>query len=40
MSWDISRRGSVRMALAASAHLQSVPGLEIRVFGEPMEFWA
>ena len=31
--------GAGPYGLAAGAHLRSVPALDLRVFGEPMEFW-
>jgi thioredoxin reductase len=31
--------GAGPYGLAAAAHLQAIPGAEVRVFGEPMEFW-
>jgi cation diffusion facilitator CzcD-associated flavoprotein CzcO len=31
--------GAGPYGLAAGAHLRSIPGFDLRVFGEPMEFW-
>jgi FAD-dependent urate hydroxylase len=36
---DVTILGAGPYGLAASAHLRQIKGLEIRVFGEPMEFW-
>src|SRR5437763_16819748 len=38
-SCDVAIVGAGPYGLAAAAHLRSVPGLEARVFGEPMSFW-
>jgi hypothetical protein len=39
MSCDVAILGAGPYGLAATAHLQNISGLEVRVFGEPMEFW-
>ncbi len=36
---DVTILGAGPYGLAAAAHLQSIKGLELRVFGEPMSFW-
>jgi cation diffusion facilitator CzcD-associated flavoprotein CzcO len=36
---DITILGAGPYGLAAAAHLGQVKGLEVRVFGEPMDFW-
>jgi cation diffusion facilitator CzcD-associated flavoprotein CzcO len=36
---DITILGAGPYGLAAGAHLRKIKGLELRVFGEPMEFW-
>lgn len=36
---DVLIAGAGPYGLGAGAHLQQVKGLEVRVFGEPMEFW-
>jgi FAD-dependent urate hydroxylase len=38
-SADVTVLGAGPYGLAASAHLRQIQGLELRVFGEPMEFW-
>lgn len=37
--YDVVIIGAGPYGLAAAAHLQTVKGLELRVFGEPMSFW-
>ena len=39
MDSDVVILGAGPYGLAAGAHLRNIQGLEIRVFGEPMEFW-
>jgi len=39
MATDITILGAGPYGLAAGAHLAQIKGLEVRVFGEPMEFW-
>jgi cation diffusion facilitator CzcD-associated flavoprotein CzcO len=36
---DVVILGAGPYGLAAGAHLRNIPGLDVRVFGEPMEFW-
>ncbi|MGA7554598.1 MAG: hypothetical protein WBW54_12685, partial [Candidatus Acidiferrales bacterium] len=36
---DVVVLGAGPYGLAAGAHLRNIQGLEVRVFGEPMEFW-
>jgi cation diffusion facilitator CzcD-associated flavoprotein CzcO len=36
---DVVILGAGPYGLAAAAHLRKIPGLDVRVFGEPMEFW-
>ena len=36
---DVVILGAGPYGLAAAAHLRNIPGLDVRVFGEPMEFW-
>lgn len=36
---DVTILGAGPYGLAAAAHLQTIKGLELRVFGEPMSFW-
>jgi cation diffusion facilitator CzcD-associated flavoprotein CzcO len=36
---DVTIIGAGPYGLAAAAHLKSIKGLEVRVFGEPMGFW-
>jgi FAD-dependent urate hydroxylase len=36
---DVVILGAGPYGLAAGAHLRSIQGLDVRVFGEPMEFW-
>ena len=38
-SADVTVLGAGPYGLAASAHLRQIKGLNLRVFGEPMEFW-
>jgi len=38
-SLDVVIIGAGPYGLAAAAHLRAVSGLQVRVFGEPMEFW-
>jgi hypothetical protein len=38
-SCDVAVVGAGPYGLAAASHLLSVPGLTVRVFGEPMSFW-
>ena len=40
MTTDITIMGAGPYGLAAGAHLRQIKGLELRVFGEPMEFWS
>jgi cation diffusion facilitator CzcD-associated flavoprotein CzcO len=40
MTTDVTILGAGPYGLAAGAHLGQIKGLEIRVFGEPMEFWS
>jgi len=37
---DVTVLGAGPYGLAAAAHLRQIKGLELRVFGEPMEFWS
>ncbi len=37
---DVAIIGTGPYGLSAAAHLRMVKGLEVRLFGEPMEFWA
>lgn len=37
---DVTILGAGPYGLAAGAHLRQIKGLELRVFGEPMEFWS
>lgn len=39
-SCDISIVGAGPYGLSAAAHLRTLKGLEVRVFGEPMSFWS
>jgi cation diffusion facilitator CzcD-associated flavoprotein CzcO len=39
MTTDVTILGAGPYGLAAAAHLRQIKGLELRVFGEPMEFW-
>lgn len=39
MSCDAIILGAGPYGIAAAAHLRAIPGLELRVFGEPMSFW-
>src|ERR1700676_3632771 len=39
MAIDVTILGAGPYGLAAGAHLSQIKGLELRVFGEPMEFW-
>jgi len=36
---DVTVLGAGPYGLAAAAHLNEIRGLELRIFGEPMEFW-
>jgi len=36
---DVTIIGAGPYGLSAAAHLRTVKGLEVRVFGEPMSFW-
>lgn len=36
---DVAVLGAGPYGLAASAHLRQIGGLDVRVFGEPMDFW-
>lgn len=36
---DVAIIGAGPYGLAAAAHLRGAPGLEVRVFGEPLSFW-
>jgi cation diffusion facilitator CzcD-associated flavoprotein CzcO len=38
-SCDVAILGAGPYGLAAGAHLRAIKGLDIKVFGEPMEFW-
>lgn len=38
-TYDVVVVGAGPYGLAAGAHLSSLPGLRVRVFGEPMSFW-
>lgn len=38
-SCDVAILGAGPYGLAAGAHLRSIRGIEVKVFGEPMEFW-
>ncbi len=37
---DVTIVGAGPYGLSAAAHLRAIKGLEVRVFGEPMCFWA
>jgi lysine/ornithine N-monooxygenase len=37
---DVAIIGAGPYGLSAAAHLQSIKGLDVRIFGEPMSFWA
>jgi FAD-dependent urate hydroxylase len=39
-SCDVSIIGGGPYGLSAAAHLRTIKGLELRVFGEPMSFWS
>lgn len=39
MICDVAILGAGPYGLSAGAHLGNIPGLEVRVFGEPMDFW-
>jgi cation diffusion facilitator CzcD-associated flavoprotein CzcO len=39
MTCDVVILGAGPYGLSAGAHLRSIKGLEVRVFGEPMDFW-
>ena len=36
---DVAVLGAGPYGLSAAAHLQQLPGLDVRLFGEPMSFW-
>ena len=36
---DVAIVGAGPYGLSAAAHLRTIKGLEVRVFGEPMSFW-
>src|SRR3954469_16001965 len=36
---DVAIVGAGPYGLSAAAHLRGIPGLEVRLFGEPMLFW-
>src|SRR5271170_3546441 len=36
---DVAIIGAGPYGLSAAAHLRTIKGLEVRVFGEPMSFW-
>src|SRR5512138_2740516 len=36
---DVAVIGAGPYGLSAAAHLRALPGLELRVFGDPMSFW-
>jgi cation diffusion facilitator CzcD-associated flavoprotein CzcO len=36
---DVTILGAGPYGLSAAAHLRTIPGLDVRVFGEPMSFW-
>ena len=38
-SCDVAVIGAGPYGLSAAAHLRTVKGLEVRLFGEPMSFW-
>jgi FAD-dependent urate hydroxylase len=38
-SCDVTVLGAGPYGLAAAAHLREIPGLDLRVFGKPMDFW-
>ena len=40
LTTDVTILGAGPYGLAAGAHLRQIKGLEVRVFGEPMEFWS
>src|SRR5438132_3407878 len=39
MTSDVAIVGAGPYGLSAAAHLKRIEGLNVRVFGEPMEFW-
>ena len=39
MTCDVAIVGAGPYGLSAAAHLRRIKGLDVRVFGEPMEFW-
>jgi exosortase len=39
MTCDVTILGAGPYGLSAAAHLRTISGLEVRVFGEPMSFW-
>src|SRR5579863_2363121 len=36
---DVTILGAGRYGLSTAAHLRTVPGLDVRIFGKPMSFW-
>src|SRR5271169_3005260 len=36
---DVTILGAGPYGLSAAAHLRTIPGLEVRIFGKPMSFW-
>jgi FAD-dependent urate hydroxylase len=36
---DVAILGAGPYGLSAAAHLRNIPGLDFRIFGEPMDFW-
>lgn len=40
VSCDVTILGAGPYGLAAAAHLRQIPGLDLRIFGEPMDFWS
>ena len=39
MTCDVVILGAGPYGLSAGAHLRNIKGLEVRVVGEPMDFW-
>ena len=39
MNCDVAIVGAGPYGLSATAHLRRIEGLNVRVFGEPMDFW-